>query len=149
MIGANIDMEKTAENTRHFLEHDLPMLASMADKDITALSSPQLSWAPAHTNGKNHQQDMIIDYVSSDTAIQAVHAAAHHIPDIDSERQIFILTYFRNWSEKQLETKFAISRSTLNRRKFKSLVEFAIRLDVQKDKPQHQCGWLTSLVAYN
>lgn len=139
-------MERTASKASKFLQKDLPMLASMADRDITSLSSPQLSWAPAHSTGKNHQQDMIIDHCAAETAVHAVHAASHHIPKLNYERRIFILTYFHNYDEQQLEAMFSISKSTLRRRKQKALVEFALRLDVQKLKKQHQCDWLDSLV---
>ena len=149
MIGLNIDMDKTAEHARDFLSHDLPGLVSMADKDITSLSSPQLSWAPSHSSGGDSQQDLLINHWSAQTALEAIHAAAHHIPELDDERQIFILTYFKKKPEKYLTRKFAISPSTLRRRKNKALVEFAIRLDVQKVNKQHQCDWISSLVVTN
>ena len=39
----DIDVEKTLDKTRAFLEKDLRKLASLADRDVTSLSSPQLS----------------------------------------------------------------------------------------------------------
>ena len=149
VLGKDIDREKTANKARYFLEHDLPKLASMADRDITSLSSPQLSFICSHSNGMNHQQDMLIDHWSADTALVAVHAAAHHIPNFEYERDIFILTYFKHYSEDSLAIKYSMSNSTLRRRKKKALVEFARRLDVQKVKPQHNCDWLESLVVDN
>lgn len=146
MLGIDIDREKTANEARIFLEYDLPKLASMADRDIASLSSPQLSFSCSHSNGMNHQQDVLIDHWSADAALVAVHAAAHHIPNQNYQRDIFILTYFKHRFEHELSAKYAISLSTLRRRKVDALVEFAIRLDVQKQKPQHNCDWLESLV---
>ena len=44
----DIDEEKTVSNTRDFLEFELPQLASLADRDVTSLSSPQLSFSCSH-----------------------------------------------------------------------------------------------------
>lgn len=144
-MDIDINEEKTAANARNFLEKDLPKLASLADRNVTSLSSPQLSWSCSHGNGSK-PDDLLINHWSADTALVAIHAAAHHIPNTNHERDIFISTYFSNYTEKQLRIKFCISRSTLNRYKKLALVEFARRLDVQKSKPQHNCDWLESLI---
>ena len=147
MIVVNIDIDenKTAVKAREFLEQDLPKLASLADRDVTSLSSPQLSFSCSHGSGSN-QQDLLINHWSADTALVAIHVAAHHIPNQNHEREVFIYTYFKHYSEDQVSKRLSISRSTVNRYKKASLVEFARRLDVQKKIPQHNCDWLESLV---
>lgn len=145
MLGKDIDRIKTAQKTREFIKFEVPNLASMADRDVTSLSSPQLTFSASHSSG-NSQQDMLVNHWSADTALVAIHTAAHHIPNYQHLREIFILTYFKHFSERTLEIKFSISNSTLRRRKVKSLVEFAIRLEVQKEKPQHNCDWLENLI---
>lgn len=141
----DIDVEKTLDKTRAFLEKDLRKLASLADRDVTSLSSPQLSFSVSHGSAKK-SDDILIDHWSADTALIAVHAAAHHIPDLDHEREIFILCYFKYYSDKDLVNRFTISRSSLHRRKNHALLEFARRLDVQKSNPDHNCDWLESLI---
>lgn len=144
-MDIDINEEQTAANARNFLEKDLPKLASLADRNVTSLSSPQLSWSCSHGSASK-PDDLLINHWSADTALVAIHAAAHHIPNFNYERDIFILTYFKYYTEKQLRNKFCISRSTLSRYKKLALVEFARRLDVQKKKPQHNCDWLESLI---
>lgn len=141
----DIDVEKTLDKTRDFLEKDLRKLASLADRDVTSLSSPQLSFSVSHGSVKK-SDDILIDHWSADTALIAVHAAAHHIPDLDHEREIFILYYFKYYSDNDLVNRFTISRSSLRRRKNHALLEFARRLDVQKSNPNHNCDWLESLI---
>lgn len=141
----DIDVEKTLDKTRDFLEKDLRKLASLADRDVTSLSSPQLSFSVSHGSVKK-SDDILIDHWSADTALIAVHAAAHHIPDLDHEREIFILCYFKYYSDNDLVNRFTISRSSLRRRKNHALLEFARRLDVQKSNPNHNCDWLESLI---
>lgn len=141
----DIDVEKTLDKTRDFLEKDLRKLASLADRDVTSLSSPQLSFSVSHGSAKK-SDDILIDHWSADTALIAVHAAAHHIPDLDHEREIFILYYFKYYSDNDLVNRFTISRSSLRRRKNHALLEFARRLDVQKSNPNHNCDWLESLI---
>lgn len=147
VIGKEVDEEKTTEKVRHFLLYDLPKLASLADRDLTSLSSPQISFESSHGSPKM-KDDTIVDKFAADKALTAIHVAAHHIPKEDHKRDIFILTYFGHCSEYELINKFMISISTLRRRKNKSLIEFARRLDVQKHKPQHNCDWLDSLIVY-
>lgn len=141
----DIDVEKTLDKTREFLEKDLGKLASLADRDVTSLSSPQLSFSCSHGSTKQ-ADDILIDHWSADIALTAIHAAAHHIPDINEEREIFILCYFKGYTDKTLINRFAISRSSLRRRKNHALLEFARRLDVQKSNPNHNCDWLESLI---
>ena len=145
MVDIDINEEETAAKAREFLEVDLPKLASLADRDVTSLSSPQLSFSCSHGHSKS-SDDILIDHWSADVALVAVHAAAHHIPNLNNQRDVFILTYFKGWTEKELSIKLGISRSTITRYKKSALVEFAQRLDVQKRKPQHQCDWLESLL---
>ena len=141
----DIDVEKTLDKTRAFLEKDLRKLASLADRDVTSLSSPQLSFSVSHGSAKK-SDDILIDHWSADTALIAIHAAAHHIPNPDHEREIFILCYFKHYPDKDLVNRFTISRSSLRRRKNHALLEFARRLDVQKSNPNHNCDWLESLI---
>lgn len=145
MVDIDINEEETAAKAREFLEVDLPKLASLADRDVTSLSSPQLSFSCSHGHAKS-TDDMLIDHWSADVALVAVHAAAHHIPNLNNERDVFILTYFKGWTEDEITKRYPISRSTVTRYKRLALVEFAQRLDVQKCKPMHQCDWLESLV---
>ena len=141
----DIDVEKTLDKTREFLEKDLSKLASLADRDITSLSSPQLSFSCSHGSTKQ-ADDILINHWSADTALTAIHAAAHHIPNEEHERDIFIQCYFMHRADKEMINRFVISRSSLRRRKNRALVEFARRLDVQKNNPNHNCDWLESLV---
>lgn len=144
-MDIDINEEETAAKTRLFLENDLPKLASLADRDVASLSSPQLSFSCSHSSATK-SDDLLINHWSADTALVAIHAAAHHIPNLSHERDVFILTYFDHYTEKQLKNKLHISRSTISRYKQTSLVEFARRLDVQKRMPMHNCDWLESLV---
>ena len=141
----DIDVEKTLDKTRNFLEKDLRKLASLADRDITSLSSPQLSFSCSHGSAKK-SDDILLDHWSADTALIAIHAAAHHIPNEEHERDIFIQCYFMHRTDKEMINRFVISRSSLRRRKNLALIEFASRLDVQKNNPNHNCDWLESLV---
>lgn len=141
----DIDVEKTLDKTRAFLEKDLRKLASLADRDVTSLSSPQLSFSVSHGSAKK-SDDILLDHWSADTALIAVHAAAHHIPNEEHERDIFIQCYFMHRTDKEMINRFVISRSSLRRRKNLALIEFARRLDVQKNNPNHNCDWLESLV---
>lgn len=144
-MDIDINEQETAAKTRFFLENALPKLASLADRDVASLSSPQLSFSCSHGSATK-PDDLLINHWSADTALVAIHAAAHHIPNLSHERDVFILTYFDHYTEKQLKNKLHISRSTINRYKQTSLVEFARRLDVQKRMPMHNCDWLESLV---
>lgn len=146
LVRLNVNQKKTAKKARHFIEHELPMLAGMADRDVESLSAPKLSWSTSHATGGNHQESMLIDHWSAQNAMIAVHTAAYHIPNVDYQRDIFINKFFKHVSDNELVMRYAVSPSTLNRRKNKSLVEFAIRLDVQKNLDQHNCDWLSSLV---
>lgn len=145
MVDIDINEERTAAKAREFLEFDLQKLASLADRDVTSLSSPQLSFSCSHGSATK-TDDLLINHWSADAALVAIHAAAHHIPNLNHERDVFILTYFCGWTEDQVTKKLSISRSTVTRYKKLALVEFARRLDVQKRKPQHQCDWLESLI---
>lgn len=144
----SINKGLTVYKAREFLEQDLPALMRMADRDVTSLSSPQLSWSTSHATGINRAPSTLIDHWSADIALEAIHDAAHHIPQFNDEREIFILTYFKHWTSRELQNKFVLSSSTLRRRKNDALVEFAQRLDVQKVDPKHNCDWLHSLVVY-
>lgn len=144
-MDIDINEEETAAKAREFLEIDLPKLASLADRDVTSLSSPQLSFSCSHGHAKS-TDDMLIDHWSADAVLVAVHAAAHHIPNADHKRDVFILTYFNGWTEDEITRRLSISRSTVTRYKKSALVEFARRLDVQKRMPMHQCDWLESLI---
>ena len=141
----DIDVEKTLDKTRNFLEKDLRKLASLADRDVTSLSSPQLSFSYSHGSAKKSDY-ILIDHWSADTALIAIHAAAHHIPNEEHERDIFIQCYFMHRTDKEMINRFVTSRSSLRRRKNLALIEFARRLDVQKNNPNHNCDWLESLV---
>lgn len=145
MGDIDINEEETIAKTREFLEIYLPKLASLADRDVTSLSSPQLSFSCSH-GGVSKSDDILVNHLSADIALVAIHAAAHHIPNPNHERDVFVLTYFKGCTEKQVTTKLAISRSTITRYKKFALVEFARRLDVQKRIPKHNCDWLESLV---
>lgn len=144
-MDLDIDVEKTLDKTRDFLEKDLGKLASLADRDVTSLSSPQLSFSCSHGNTKK-ADDILIDHWSADIALTAIHVAAHHIPNEEHERDIFIQCYFMHLTDKEMINRFVISRSSLRRRKNHALIEFARRLDVQKNNPNHNCDWLESLV---
>ena len=144
-MDLDIDVEKTLDKTRAFLEKDHRKLASLADRDVTSLSSPQLSFSVSHGSAKK-SDDILIDHWSADTALIAIHAAAHHIPNEEHERDIFIQCYFMHRTDKEMINRFVISRSSLRRRKNLALIEFARRLDVQKNNPNHNCDWLESLV---
>ena len=139
----DIDVEKTLDKTRNFLEKDLRKLASLADRDVTSLSSPQLSFSCSHGSAKK-SDDILIDHWSADTALTAIHAAAHHIPNEEHERDIFIQCYFMHRTDKEMSNRFVISRSSLRRRKNLALLEFARRLDVQKNNPNHNCNMIVS-----
>ena len=141
----DIDVEKTLDKTRNFLEKDLRKLASLAERDVTSLSSPQLSFSCSHGSAKK-SDDILLDHWSADTALIAIHAAAHHIPNEEHERDIFIQCYFMHRTDKEMINRFVISRSSLRRRKNLALIEFARRLDVQKNNLNHNCDWLESLV---
>ena len=141
----DIDVDETLDKTRDFLEKDLGELASLADRDVTSLSSPQLSFSCSH-GGTKQADDILIDHWSADIALTAIHAAAHHIPNEEHERDISTQRYFMHRTDKEMIDRSVISRSNLRRRKNRALVEFARRLDVQKNNPNHNCDWLESLV---
>ena len=104
-----------------------------------------MSFSVSHGSAKK-SDDILLDHWSADTALIAVHAAAHHIPNEEHERDIFIQCYFMHRTDKEMINRFVISRSSLRRRKNLALIEFARRLDVQKNNPNHNCDWLESLV---
>ena len=141
----DIDVDETLDKTRDFLEKDLGELASLADRDVTSLSSPQLSFSCSH-GGTKQADDILIDHWSADIALTAIHAAAHHIPNEEHERDISTQRYFMHRTDREMIGRGLISRSNLRRRKNRALVEFARRLDVQKNNPNHNCDWLESLV---
>lgn len=143
-----IDKTMTAFNARIFLDAELPMYISMADKDLTALSSPQLSSEGGHQNGVNHQEKKLDDYWAANAVVEAVHAAAHRITKCNNERDIFIKYYFDKWRDIEIARYYNVSTATITRRKTDALVDFAIRLNHQKNNSKHNCDWLDSLVEY-
>ena len=141
----DIDVDETLDKTSDILEKELGELASLEDREVTSLSSPQLYISCSH-GGTKQADDILIDHWSADIALTAIHAAVHHIPNEEHERDIFIQCYFMHRTDKEMIDRFVISRSSLRRRKNRALVEFARRLDVQKNNPNHNCDWLDRLV---
>ena len=111
IVELDIDVDETLDKTRDFLEKDLGELASLADRDVTSLSSPQLSFSCSH-GGTKQADDILIDHWSADIALTAIHAAVHHIPNEEHERDIFIQCYFMHRTDKEMIDRFVISRSS-------------------------------------
>ena len=138
-LFADIDVQATADNVDNFLKNKIPHLLLRCGRGLTDLSSPQLSLAPAHSNGFNHQEDSIINALGIEPVVEAVH---HTIYNCSSISKIILLDiYIHNYSVERTLMDLPYERSQyFHKLKPKALLEFADCYDYW----QRECGVDTS-----
>lgn len=130
-----IDVKATAENVDNFLKNKFPHLLLRCGRGLTDLSSPQLSLAPAHSTGLNHQEDSIIDALGIEPVVQAVHHTIYHCSSIS--RIILLDIYIYNYTVDRTLMDLPYERSQyFHKLKPKALLEFADCYDYW----QRKCG---------
>ncbi|HCX39612.1 MAG TPA: ArpU family transcriptional regulator [Lactobacillus acetotolerans] len=127
-LFTEIDVQATTDNVDNFLKNKIPHLLLRCGRGLTDLSSPQLSLAPAHSNGLNHQEDSIINALGIEPVVEAVH---HTIYNCSSISQIILLDiYIHNYSVERTLMDLPYERSQyFHKLKPKALLEFADRYD--------------------
>jgi ArpU family phage transcriptional regulator len=96
----DIDWDETANRTDKFLKNKLPHLILRSGRNLTDLSSPKLSLASSHSNGINHQEDLIVNGLEIEKAVKAVHETIFHCREIS--KTVLIDTYLKNYTPSQV-----------------------------------------------
>lgn len=123
-IFADIDTQATADNVDNFLKNKFPHLLLRCGCGLTDLSSPQLSLAPAHSNGFNHQENSIVNALGIEQVVEAVHHTIYHCSSIS--KIILLDIYIHNYSVDRTLMDLPYERSQyFHKLKPKALLEFA------------------------
>lgn len=132
---ADIDYQATADNVDRLLKIKLPKLCLRCGRGLTDLSSPQLSFAPSHTNGMNHQEDSIVDALGFEQIIRAIHHTIYDCTEIS--KIILVDTYIHRYGTDRIVMLLPYERSQyFHKLKPDALNEFADRYDYW----QRECG---------
>ena len=132
---ADIDTQATVDNVDNFLKNKFPHLLLRCGCGLTDLSSPQLSLAPAHSNGFNHQEDSIVNSLGIEPVVEAVHHTIYHCSSIS--KIILLDIYINNYSVDRTVMDLPYERSQyFHKLKPKALIEFADCYDYW----QRKCG---------
>ena len=138
-LFADIDVQATADNVDDFLKNKFPHLLLRCGCGLTDLSSPQLSLAPAHSNGFNHQEDSIINALGIEPVVEAVHHTIYHCSSIS--KIILLDIYVRYYSVDRTLMDLPYERTQyFHKLKPQALVEFADSYDYW----ERECGVNTS-----
>lgn len=132
---ADIDYDATANNVDRLLRIKLPKLCLRCGRGLTDLSSPQLSFAPSHSTGRNIQECNIVDALGIEEVIRAIHHTIYHCTEIS--KIILVDTYIHQYPVEQIVMLLPYERSQyFHRLKPMALNEFADRYDYW----QRACG---------
>ena len=138
-LFADIDVQATADNVDDFLKNKFPHLLLRCGCGLTDLSSPQLSLAPAHSNGFNHQEGSIINALGIEPVVEAVHHTIYHCSSIS--KIILLDIYVRYYSVDRTLMDLPYERTQyFHKLKPTALVEFADSYDYW----ERACGVDTS-----
>lgn len=138
-LFADIDVQATADNVDDFLKNKFPHLLLRCGCGLTDLSSPQLSLAPAHSNGFNHQEGSIINALGIEPVVEAVHHTIYHCSSIS--KIILLDIYVRYYSVDRTLMDLPYERTQyFHKLKPTALVEFADSYDYW----ERECGVNTS-----
>ena len=118
-----LDEKATVKNTLHFFNHDLERLTLLCGCKLVDLSSPQLSLAPAHSSGGNHNEDALIEGVTADMTIQAVAAAIAHLPT--NSQKLVIGTQLEHKTNVEMQRSLALEHTQVVKLKKQALLDFA------------------------
>lgn len=131
----DIDFDKTADNVDKLLRKKLPSLVLRCGRSLTELSSPRLSLAPSHTNRTDIQENLIVDSVSIQKIVDAIHKTVFHCSN--NSKIILINYYLLNKTQEQVIMLLPYEKSQYYKAlKPIALVEFADRYDYWQGK----CG---------
>lgn len=124
----DIDFDKTADNVDKLLRKKLPSLVLRCGSSLTELSSPKLSLAPSHTNKTDIQENLIVDSVSIQKIVDAIHKTIFHCSN--NSKIILINYYLLNRTQEQVIMLLPYEKSQYYKvLKPIALVEFADRYD--------------------
>lgn len=131
----DIDFDKTADNVDKLLRKKLPSLTLRCGRSLTELSSPKLSLAPSHTNKTDIQENLIVDSVSIQKIVDAIHQTIFHCSN--NSKIILINYYLLDKTQEQVIMLLPYEKSQYYKAlKPIALVEFADRYDYWQGK----CG---------
>ena len=127
------DDEQTAKNVSEFFKN-FKRISRMAGEDPSALKSPVISDMPVSRDGRNHNEDRLVDYANAtDLApkiVNDVKYALTHVSEIS--RSIIIGLYVDNLTNKIMAQRLGYSERRMIDLKKRALNEFADSLEAQK-----------------
>ena len=138
-LFADIDVQATTDNVDDFLKNKFPHLLLRCGCGLTDLSSPQLSLAPAHSNGINHQEDSIINALGIEPVVEAVHHTIFHCSSISKIILLDIYVHYYSVDRTLMDLPYERSQY-FHKLKPEALIEFADSYDYW----QRECGVDTS-----
>lgn len=122
-LFSDVDTKQTAVNVDRLFRFKLPKLMRRCGRDLTDLSSPQLSDAPSH-DGINHQETAIVNGLGIEPVIEAIHRSIYSCSKIS--QTILLDTYVYNYTAEQIIRLLPYERSQFyNQLKPAALNEFA------------------------
>ena len=101
LLFPKLNQEKTLENVADFFKNDLERLTLMSGRNLTDLSSPRLSNAPASTNFGNAIEDQIINGINAEAMIEAVHDTINHCSHTSRAILIELFVKRKTWNQVQ------------------------------------------------
>lgn len=125
------DTDKTADNVDAFLKGQIPRLARQAGVDLTTLSSPQLSFASAHANARNHTEENMYRGLNAMEALEAIRYTMDKTNGISPHLLIYL--YIKEMPVWQIRQKLFIDHDSFRDYKKAALCQFADCWDGTQD----------------
>lgn len=125
------NFEKTAKKTDLFLCKQCERLALRAGIRLTDLSSPQLSFAPAHSNAVNHTENNLQHGLEAIEALQAIRYTMDRTAGISP--QILTAIYLKHDYAWHIEQKYCINHNSYPRLRKTALNQFAECWEMTQD----------------
>lgn len=129
------NFEKTADRTDAFLRAQCTRLALRAGVRLIDISSPQLSFAPAHSNAVNHTENNLQNGLEAIEALQAIRYTMDRTVGISP--RILIAIYLKHDYAWHIEQEYCINHNAYPRLRKAALNQFADCWE----KTQDVYGW--------
>lgn len=139
-----LDEKRTRKAVSKFLTKELERLLLMSGHNLLDLKSPQLSKAPGHSNGENHNEAAIIRGLNAEAEIRAIADTIAHCSENSKKVLLGLFIYQKSWYEVQ-KTLFC-EHNKLGYTRQKALYDFADSFDYWQRV--HNCEPIIDLHRY-
>lgn len=144
LLFPDLNEDKTVARVNSFLKEDVERLMRMCGRDMTDLSSPQLSQAPSHSNYINSAEVKMIRGLNAEAIVEAVYDAINHCSD--DSKSIIIALYVEHDSWIYVQRLLCCSQNKLSYLRHRALLEFADCFDYWQRV--HKCEPILDLHCY-